>query len=250
MNLLVFENKQDLYSLPAADHRYRHVRQVLRAVAGDTLRIGVIAGPVTVARVTSISADELELLPDWAAAEEMTESPAVTVIVGHPRPPVLGRLWRDLTAMAVAQIRVFAADLGEKSYQESHIWQTRHEYILQGLSQGGHTIPPGISHYPSLERALIDLPSGVGFYGSLDSAPARPVHRMNELHRPDEPLWVVIGPERGFTPREETVLLQSGAHPLSLGHGTLRTETATILLAGVAVSIFGDRSGQRVVPSL
>ena len=43
----------------------------------------------------------------------------------------------------------------------------------------------------------------------------------------------MIGPEGGFTPKEETFLIDGGYLPVSLGKRVMRVETATIYVASI-----------------
>jgi 16S rRNA (uracil1498-N3)-methyltransferase len=50
----------------------------------------------------------------------------------------------------------------------------------------------------------------------------------------DGPLLALVGPEGGFSNREEGLLHDAGAVPVSLGRTTLRVETAALALAVLA----------------
>ena len=53
--------------------------------------------------------------------------------------------------------------------------------------------------------------------------------------RPDPalPIWVVIGPEGGWTPTEQEAFLKAGFQPVRLGELTLRAETAALAAAAL-----------------
>jgi 16S rRNA (uracil1498-N3)-methyltransferase len=68
--------------------------------------------------------------------------------------------------------------------------------------------------------AIDDRP--VGFFLSPAGAP------VESFQKPLGPLWVLAGPEAGFSPREEAAFLAAGLRPWRLGPLTLRTETAAL----------------------
>ncbi len=61
------------------------------------------------------------------------------------------------------------------------------------------------------------------------------------------PMTLFVGPEGGFSPEEVTQAQAAGVIPVSLGPRTLRTETAAIVLATLALAALGemDKPGPR-----
>lgn len=242
MNLVLLDQPTDESNLPAGDPRARHIRHVLRASSGDRIRVGVIDGPLGDATVTMNRDGSVTLVPEWKA-DPYPPHPII-VVLGHPRPPVLQRLVRDLASMRVAGIEVFSATLSERSYLDSSAWKRIDALIREGLSQGGHTTPPLVSRRYSLAEALAEGAPRSGYFGSMKSdrgdSRAGTVGTViqeiaTEAGGPGV-ITVAIGPERGFTGEEEGQLIRHGLHPVNLGSSVLRTETATILLTGVVIS--------------
>ena len=240
MNLILFEKRCDRYHIPPNDHRARHIVGVLRARSGDTLRVGVIGGTVTHAVVDSVDPKQgVVLTADWSSATESARRREVTLLLGHPRPPVLKRLWRDLSALGVARIVVFGAQLSERSYLQSSVWRSVEEAVREGLSQGCHTDPPSIVRYHSLRAALQEVTSDARVYGGIGDQHWGFSRYMRELStfQGNEPVTVCVGPERGFTDFEENLLQSASFQAVSLGSSILRTETAAILLVGSTLAV-------------
>lgn len=239
MNLVLFDHPNDTYHLLASDPRTRHITRILRARPGDTIRVGVVEGAQGSATVTHISDTGVTLRVAWGVARS-TRLP-VRVILGHPRPPVLQRLLRDLTALRVAEIHVFVGELSESSYLDSSIWDKTDALIREGLSQGMHTAPPGLFRWRSLANAVDAVLSasngpvstGHRVYGAVRSPAQNLTALLAEIRESPNPGAVLaIGPERGLVPEEEQHLTERGFSGVGLGSSTLRTETATIILAG------------------
>lgn len=235
MNLIIVDHKAQRYVFSRGDERHTHIRRVLRANVGDALRIGVLDGPEGVATITELTAAGTVVTASWTTPKR--PSLPVHVLLGHPRPPVLQRLWRDLSAMRVASIRVFSGVLGERSYLDSSIWSGLEGKIREGLSQGRHTARPLVTAYDDLEKIFDEIqPVRYGYYGSLEDAPSVSYQRMLDHVGTQGPsdVYVAIGPERGFAEKEVSLLAQQGFTGVSLGDAILRTETAAIgLVVGI-----------------
>lgn len=240
MNTVVFPTEESQYRLTPDDPRARHIRTVLRAGTGAAIRLAAVSQRLGEGTVTIL--DDGTVVVDAVWRRPTPPPHPVTVVVGHPRPPVLQRLWRDLTAMRVRRIAVFAADLTERSYLESSVWRRVDELLREGMSQGGHGTPPQVTRHGGLEAALAAISSsGSRLYGALDpdaeplaSAVAAAVERSPA----ETDVAVVIGPERGFSDRETQLLRKAGATPVRLGDTILRTETATAILTGAVCAAF------------
>lgn len=249
MNLLILDSQVSHLDLPARDPRARHLRQVLRVQDGQSLRIGVRNGPLGQA-VVSLQSDGYRLSCSWGDAS-LPLIP-LTLILGHPRPPVLRRLVRDLTAMRVARLFVCASRLSEQSYLQSSVWDQIETAVDEGLSQGMHTGVPEIRRVRRLDDALALLDGAQAAGGPPDqrwlAAPggAR-VGLAAMLSGLDAAgltagVSVAVGPERGFTAEEEDHLSGAGFLRLSLGASILRTETAAITLCGACCATLSDLS--------
>lgn len=216
----------------------------------------MISGPVASGVVVRMTSRDVEVAVSWDVETPATpgtpgapEAPVpapLTVFIGHPRPPVLARLWRDLASLAVARIVVFTAALSEPSYRQSRIWHAPQQYLHEGLSQGGHTALPDLQYAPTLREALQSYAGGAGFFGALQTPGAVRVHQLESHMDSADDTWVLVGPERGLIPREDREVREARGFPVSLGATVLRTETAVMLLAGVAVSVLTARGNQRV----
>jgi 16S rRNA U1498 N3-methylase RsmE len=158
VNLLLLEPGER--DLSARDPRARHIRKVLRLTIGDSLRAGEVHGRLGTATIVSESSGRLVL-----EFEPMSAPPPlapVELLLGHPRPIVLRRLLRDLSALGPASIVVTHTDLGERSYYESNLWDDVRTPLLEGAAQGGSTLVPALTRMDSLQDAVAQLVSPTG----------------------------------------------------------------------------------------
>lgn len=237
MNLLIVDEPSARLVFPLSDHRSVHLRRVLRAGPGSVVRIGCTDGPVGRGIVRSI--DSATVI-DVAWNSVPLPRPTVALAVGHPRPPVLGRLLRDLATIGVDHIAVFVGALSERGYLASSVWCDAPALLRRGLEQGEHTNLPTISRHESIAGALAAIQRVAA------DRPAEAVIRL-AAHRGAEPAMsaaravrsgayhlLCVGPERGLTAAELDALDRTGYQRVELGSATLRTEIAANLLCSLA----------------
>jgi len=255
VNLLLLTSGED--SLDRRDPRARHIEKVLRARVGDTVRAGIIGGGIGNARITAIDNQRLRLEVD--TDEKPRPLAPLELLLGHPRPIVLQRMLRDLTAIGLQRITIVPTDLGEKSYHRSNMWQRVHSLMIEGASQGGTTRLPELIRADSLEAAMgtlaasevarlvlhPDEPTGDGADSGVTreslsigkrSAPGSPTLHQALAERAAAPLALAIGSERGWSERELQLLGRHGFERVGLGPRVLRTETAATVAVWTATN--------------
>lgn len=276
MNLLLLEPGERV--LDRRDPRARHIRKVLRLRAGDEVRAGEVGGATGTARIVADEAGSYTL--EFAPRAQPPAPPPVCLILGHPRPIVLRRLLRDLTAIGPAGIVVTHTDLGEKSYYESNLWADVRTPLLDGAAQGGTTLLPSVRKAGSLAEAAAAADSVVAEAASGASPGHREPRRLvlhadgaavarSTVHGdgaavavaaadrpqapptiaevlgapdPGTPVVLAVGSERGWTAREVDALAGHGFVAATLGDRVLRTETAALVATWAAVSWYHRRS--------
>ncbi|HBG09183.1 MAG TPA: 16S rRNA methyltransferase, partial [Firmicutes bacterium] len=63
---------------------------------------------------------------------------------------------------------------------------------------------------------------------------------ISQIAAQPKTVWVIVGPEGGFTPEEIEQLQQAGAEICTLGPRILRTETAGLVLLSIVGYRWGD----------
>ena len=232
MNLLLVERSEigPEGTVRLGDRRAEHVRKVLRAVVGQTLRVGVIGGGTGEGTILSLEKDQVEV--GLAVDEEVPPQPWIDLIVGMPRPAVLHRVLQTAAAMGVGRLDLTAAWRVEKSFFSSPVLgaESIRKHLLLGAEQGMTTRLPEVR----LQRLLVP------FVRQLESSEdprrllAHPgaAEPLEAVFAPGGRLEIAIGPEGGWIDREIETFRQAGFRPFSLGPWILRVETAvTAVLA-------------------
>ena len=238
--------------------KVRHIRDVLKKSAGDTLVAGVLNGPLGVVRIVSMSNHEVVL---DVPRGEIPPVPCVDLILAMPRPKVMKRLWAPLASLGAGEIMIVGAQRVEPFYFSSHaldedIYRPR---LIEGLEQARDTRMPEVSIHRSFAQFARDrLPHFCATSECLIAHPGAPVWNplarargcsaeeggvdFGSLHRPrrgtgQEPdraspsrVTLAVGPEGGWQEDELAMFRSHGFMPVGLGPRPLRTDTAVIAL--------------------
>lgn len=222
-----------------------HVRTVLRAAVGDTVRIGLLDGPRGVGTVRSVAEDAVEL--DCVFESESPPRLRVDLLLALPRPKVLKRLWAQISAMGVDRIILTNAARVERNYFDTHVIDPAFftPLLIEGLQQAQDTRLPRVSIHrrfrpliedelPALsdasERLVLHPGAGVAL---LAGAPRGTYLRV----------LLAIGPEGGWVPYELEQLAAHGFRPVHMGARALRSDTACIAALAVVAEALREHPG-------
>jgi RsmE family RNA methyltransferase len=253
MNLILFEEHEAGKALPRRDKRTIHLLKVLHKKPGDPFDAGVLGGRRGEGTIKGIGPDG-SLSYSLDLFEEPPPRFPLRMAVGFPRPIQLRRLLRDLSSLGLAALDLVGAELGDKSYRDTNLLRDggARAALIEGAVQSRDTSLPLLNCYSRLEDWLDLRPweqdgeGGCGQTGEGRSAfllvaadNLRPAGSMARI----DPVWrrisVAIGPERGWSDRERDLLEKTGFLRLSLGERALRTETACVAAAILALEKMG-----------
>ena len=236
MNLLLLEPRelQPDGTAHLSGRRLAHAREVLKAQAGDELRVGILGGELGTARVVHL--DDRVLVLAVTAAEPPPPRAGVDLLLALPRPKQLKRVLPALASLGVDRLVLVNAARVEKSYFQSHVLTEAsvRDHLLQGLEQARDTRLPELllreRFRPFVEDEVPALFSG---HQKLLPHPPEP-SPLAALLRPsaEQRAVLAVGPEGGWVPFEVDLLRAAGFQPFSLGPRVLRTEVAIPVLLG------------------
>ena len=274
VNLILFEIGELGKPLSRRDDRAVHLLKVLRKKNGDTFDAGIIGGGRGTGRIEKIGLDG-SVSFSLDANEDPPSRLPVRVAVGFPRPIQIRRLLRDLSSLGVGAIDLFGTELGEKSYRDTKLFKDggARAALVEGAVQSRDTVLPELSVFAALEDWLKNKGWEKGVFGGVAGAsPAeggsgrlpqagwsggggspllsrspiliaadniRSEGAMSRLIPMNRPVVLAIGAERGWSDGEREMLENAGFVRLSLGSRALRTETACIAAAVLAIEKIG-----------
>ena len=125
---------------------------------------------------------------------------------------------------------------GDRADKRVGRWQ---EIVQSACEQSGRTLVPQVlpiitvaewlSRTPTTQARLLLSPLGE--------------QRLADIADKPESVWLMAGPEGGYTAKEEQQALESGWTPLKLGPRILRTETAALAAVAAIQCVWGDYAG-------
>lgn len=205
--------------------RADHIRTVLKAAPGDSVRIGVLDGLTGLARVEDLSAQEVVL--DAVLDTPPPPPLPLTLLLALPRPKVLRRVLQAATSLGIKQIHLINSFRVEKSYWQTPFLQpdSIHQQLRLGLEQARDTLLPQVHIHtrfkPFVEDELPALAAG------KRCLVAHPLPESQSCPATlNEQTLLAVGPEGGFIPYEVEKLQQAGFTAVTLGPRILKVETA------------------------
>jgi RsmE family RNA methyltransferase len=219
-----------------SDRRAVHIRTVLRPEPGESLRIGLIDGPIGWGVVRSVSEAAVELACQFEN-EPPPEPPPLDLLLALPRPKVMKRFWPVLASFGVRRVGLINAERVERVYFDSHVLEPAfiRGQLLEGCEQAGGTRLPRVTEHrrfrPFIEDELAAWSPGTQRIVAHPGGGAR----MRDLVKPDPPgVLLAVGPEGGWNAFELGLLESRGFQSVGLAGGALRTDVACIALLALA----------------
>lgn len=246
MNLLLLDGREiaDSDRVILADARASHVIGVLKAQPGQTVRVGVIDGPLGTGTVESVADGRVTIRCVFETT--VPDRPAVDVLLAVPRPKVMRRLWAQLSALGVGQIILTNAARVERHYFDTHLLdeQTYRPLLLEGLQQARDTRVPTVSIHRQFRILVEDHLSALFGEGTrLVGDPSGTLSLGDAIDHSNQRVLIAIGPEGGWNSFELALLTAHGFHVVGLGPRTLRVDTACVALLAIAHARMDRRSG-------
>ena len=222
------------------DSEQHHLRNVLRLTPGATIRIIDGQGNVYTAEVLDIGTNrkpsEARILTHDFQASGL---PALTLFQGLPKHDKMELILQKTTEIGVTQIIPIYTEHALQQPSQ-HRYERWHRIVISATKQCKRTWLPKLCPPQTYEAALTHLDTfslRLILNPSLAQQP-QPQHIKTVLREVSHPTSIAlfVGPEGGFSDREEAAAIQSGCIPVTLGRNILRTETAAI--AAVAVTAY------------
>ena len=247
MNIILFEEHELGRSLPRRDERTIHLLKVLHKKPGDEFEAGILGGMRGTGRIEKINIDG-SVFVTVTATEPPSPRLRLRMAVSFVRPIQLRRIFRDLSNIGVSAIDLTGTELGEKSYRDTKLLNDggSNAALVEGAVQARDTIIPDLKIYENLGAWLKERPwektemcaNRIPLLLAMDNIRAE--GSFFNLSPTSRPAVVAIGPERGWSDREREMFEQAGFLRLSMGDRALRTETACVAAAALALEKIQD----------
>ena len=206
-------------------HYLAHVR---RLVPGDRIPACTPDGTRYLMTVTNLEHDRLKasILPTESLA--WPPSFPLTIVMAVVKPTAMDLIIRQATELGVATIFPIVT---ERSIPSTHAqprvarWQ---RIARSATQQSGRERPPEIKNPQSVKNLLEAVPvSAIKLLFHPPEVAEIPVNLPPALD-PSLEVWLLIGPEGGFSQQELSLISSFGFRRCSLGSTVLRTDTAAV----------------------
>ncbi len=248
MNLILLEPHEatDPSRIRVSGPRADHLRTVLEAAPGSTVRVGIIDGPRGVGTVETLDRTDVTLRCTFDA--DTPARPKADLMLAMPRPKVLKRLWSQLAALGVGRIMVTNAARVERNYFDTNVLtpDVYRPLLIEGLQQARDTRLPVVTVHRQLKVFLED---DLGRASDVVRVYADPMSERNPARaltsKAGPRVLLAVGPEGGWTDYERQMLARHGFDAVTMGPRTLRSDTACIASLSLVHAALTDASSSR-----
>jgi RsmE family RNA methyltransferase len=215
------------------DHRAEHIRSVLKAKVGDSLRVGLVGGLCGQGVIEDLDPSGVRL--NVQLSEPPPPRHRFDIVLALPRPKMLRRILRQCAEFGIANLHLITSARVEKSYWQSPLLQPARveEALLAGMERSRDTIAPRVHLHrrfrPFIEDQLPGLCAGRPCWMADRGAPTA----LAEVA--PVPAVVMIGPEGGFVPFEVELAESVISQRVGLGERILSVDTALITVLAQAL---------------
>lgn len=211
------------------DTDIHHIKKVMRCKIGDKIET-VYDSTVYTCQITNLEPLDLEII---SSQKEDRELPLdITIAISLVNEQKFDLILQKLTELGVSTIIPLKTERSiikidnQKVSKKIERWQM----ICKEASEQSHrTKVPKVENIINLTD-LIKVDKQLKLICSLRDN----TKKLGEYFTNDtKELLFVIGPEGGFSPKEEELLLNNNYKPVSLGKRVMRVETAAIYVASI-----------------
>ncbi|MGI6144681.1 MAG: 16S rRNA (uracil(1498)-N(3))-methyltransferase [Clostridia bacterium] len=233
-----------------------HLSRVLRLLPGQEVTVFDGLGREYAGKIFSIEKDEAILSIGDSLLLPRESSLEVWLVQGIPKGEKMELIIQKATELGVRGIIPLKAQRcvvkleGKKEEERRKRWQ---KVALEAVKQCRRALIPTVMPVCTMKELLQQLPpkrylilpweeGGIPFQEALKQVVAWQDSPDAELIKEKEktPVYLIIGPEGGFTAEEVRQVQSCGGVTVSLGPRILRTETAGLAALSVLMFAWGD----------
>lgn len=222
MNLVLINKEESTHGIPMDDPRAVHLTQTVGLQPGKNFIVGIkneFRGLATIKEINQ----RIIFTVKWEK-EKQARLP-LELLVGLPRPQTAKKILYDAASLGVHKIIFFVSEKGDPGYLSSSLWKNTEweDFLLRGTEQACSCLVPDVVHVPNIEEG-IKLLYPQSWRVALDPYIAKESLKTKLGNFSFGTL--AIGPERGWSDDERSVLKTNGFNFYHLGDRILRVETA------------------------
>ena len=192
-------------------------------------------------RVLRLSETEASILIFDAFPSPTESSLEIILLQALPEKERMEMIIQKATELGVSAVLPFQSERSislkerEAKQKKAHRWQ---QIAVKAVQQSRRAKVPYIGECRPFQKVLVDCKED-GLKILLWEKEGNHLKRVVR-QCPTQKIYVMIGPEGGFTEAEVTLAKEKGFIPVKLGQRILRTETAAITMVGILQYELGD----------
>lgn len=228
----VKEKNNDNFIL--ADSDIHHIKKVMRCQNNDKIEI-VFEQKVYLCNIDNIDTLSLSIIDSYEENRELNIN--LTIAISLVQEQKFDLILQKLTELGVNSIIPLKTErsIVKIAKQKEEKKKVRWENICKEASEQSHRVTIPQIHNIMTMKELLNSKKQLNLICSLNDL-TKPLEQY--LNNDIEDILFVIGPEGGFSQKEEEFLIENGFECTTLGKRVLRVETAAIYVASIINYIY------------
>ena len=217
-----------------------HLVRVLRMGVGDNCVLFNGDGHEFPARLIGVGKRVVRVQLGQGVAVHKESPLRIALLQGVARGEKMDLILQKATELGVASLQPLYSQRSEVKLEGQRADKRLSHWrgvVESACEQSGRARVPGVAMPLPLEQAMASLPNG-GLRLLLDPDATASVLQL-KLDR-SQPVYLAVGPEGGWSPRDMDQLRTAGFSGVRLGPRVLRTETAGIAAIAALQVLHGD----------
>ncbi|MDJ0805229.1 MAG: 16S rRNA (uracil(1498)-N(3))-methyltransferase [Gammaproteobacteria bacterium] len=215
-----------------------HLSRVIRLKPGDAIKLFNGNGEEYAGKISSSHKHGLCVDIDKRLRKEPAALLAIDLLIGISRGERMDYALQKAVELGVSNLRpVFTKRCmvkleGKRLQQRMDHWRN---ILINACEQSGRCRVPELRPAINLPESLAHVSRSTGLL----------LHHLSDktlwdLHRPQDALAILVGPEGGLADEERRLAIQSGFTAVRLGPRIMRTETAPLAAIAAIQALWGD----------
>lgn len=215
----------------------RHIARVMRLEVGDELTLFDGRGHECRATIDVIGKNSVSVQVNTVVGISREPTVSIVAAVALPKGDRLKFMIEKLTELGVARVVPLECQRSSVRPRENTLEKMR-RHVIEASKQCGRNQLMQIRAPASIDQLVQMAPDSSGRFICLPESEPSPSSTSLTDHASDE-VWIVVGPEGGFTSQELASASHAGWRSVNLGSRILRTETAIIAACVLAAGQTG-----------
>jgi 16S rRNA (uracil1498-N3)-methyltransferase len=216
----------------------RHVRRVLRLKPGERIAVFDGEGNEWRAVIDRMESRGVSVKLESALGAAVEPAVEIDLFQGLCRAERMEWLVQKATEVGVSSLQAIATERSGRHGVTDHRLARWRRIAVEACKQCGRSRVPRIDVGAALPAS--PPPGTLGLL--LDAEPGAPslADVCAAVPVPPPGVWIAVGPEGGFEPREIEAWARQGWRRTGLGPRTLRADTAGVVAAAIVLHRWGD----------